>query len=35
VRLVEPLILIVIAAAIGLMAVGLLYPIFTMAGSLN
>jgi len=31
VRLVEPLILVLLAAAIGFMAVGLLFPIFTMA----
>ena len=35
VRLIEPLVLCVIAAAIGFMAVGLLLPIFTMAGSLG
>ena len=31
VRLVEPLILVLIAATIGFMAMGLYYPIFTMA----
>jgi type II secretory pathway component PulF len=35
VRLVEPLILVVIAGAVGLIAVGLLYPIFTMAKNLG
>ncbi len=35
VRLIEPLVLCVIAACIGFMAVGLLLPIFTMAGSLG
>lgn len=35
VRLIEPLVLCVIAACIGFMAIGLLLPIFTMAGSLG
>jgi general secretion pathway protein F/type IV pilus assembly protein PilC len=35
VRLVEPLILCAVAAAIGFLALGLLLPIFTMAGSLG
>jgi general secretion pathway protein F/type IV pilus assembly protein PilC len=35
VRLVEPLILVVMAATIGLLALGLLYPILTMAQSLR
>jgi len=35
VRLIEPLILVVIAAAIGFMAVGLMYPIFTMSQTLK
>lgn len=35
VRLIEPLVLCLIAAGIGFMAIGLLLPIFTMAGSLG
>lgn len=35
VRLIEPLVLCVVAMAIGFMAMGLLLPIFTMAGSLG
>ena len=35
VRLIEPLILVVIAGVVGLIAVGLLYPIFTMADKLK
>jgi general secretion pathway protein F/type IV pilus assembly protein PilC len=35
VRLVEPLILCVVAAGIGFLALGLLLPIFTMASSLG
>ena len=35
VRLIEPLILVVIAGAIGFVALGLLYPIFTMSQSLK
>jgi general secretion pathway protein F len=35
VRLVEPLILCVVAAGIGFLALGLLLPVFTMAGSLG
>jgi general secretion pathway protein F/type IV pilus assembly protein PilC len=35
IRLIEPLILVVIAGAIGFVAVGLLYPIFTMAKTLR
>ncbi len=35
VRLIEPLILVVIAAAIGFVAMGLLYPIFTMSRMLK
>ena len=35
VRLMEPLILVVLTAAIGFMAVGIMYPILTMAQTLN
>ena len=35
VRLIEPLILVMIAAVIGMVAVGLLYPIFTIADRLG
>jgi type II secretory pathway component PulF len=35
VRLIEPLILCVVAAGIGFLALGLLLPIFTMASSLG
>jgi len=35
VRLIEPLILVIIAAGIGFMAVGLMYPIFTMSQTLK
>lgn len=35
IRLIEPMILVLLAAAIGFIAVGLLYPIFTMAQTLK
>jgi type II secretory pathway component PulF len=35
VRLVEPLILCAVAAAVGFLAMGLLLPIFTMASTLS
>jgi general secretion pathway protein F/type IV pilus assembly protein PilC len=35
VRLIEPLILVVIAAVIGFVAIGLMYPIFTMSQTLQ
>ena len=35
VRLIEPLVLVMIAGAIGFVALGLLYPIFTMAQTMK
>jgi general secretion pathway protein F/type IV pilus assembly protein PilC len=35
VRLIEPMILIMLAAGIGVFAVALVYPIFSMAGSIQ
>jgi general secretion pathway protein F/type IV pilus assembly protein PilC len=35
VRLIEPVVLMIMAGAIGFVAVGLLYPVFTMARSLR